>query len=95
VLSTPHQVSAIGIAGVLGWGAYCSYSFSKAAYRLAGINVSLAFCMGKNLEYLLNSPIQQPMAQIFIDSFGQNGTLALWAIVVLVQSVHSSTQFEL
>jgi hypothetical protein len=51
--------------------------------------------MGKNLEYLLNSPIQQPIAQIFIDSFGQNGTLALWAIVVLVQSVHSSTQFEL
>jgi hypothetical protein len=30
------------------------------------------------------------MAQIFFNSFGQNGTLALWAIVVLVQLVNSS-----
>jgi hypothetical protein len=43
--------------------------------------------MGTDLEYLLNSPIQQPMAQIFFNSFGQNGTLALWAIVVLIQLV--------
>jgi hypothetical protein len=43
--------------------------------------------MGTDLEYLLNSPIQQPMAQIFFNGFGQNGTLALWAIVVLVQLV--------
>jgi len=68
-------VSAIGIAGILGWA----------------INVSLAFCMGNDLEYLLNSPIQQPMAQIFFNSFGQNGTLALWAIVVLVQYMMGSS----
>ncbi|KIJ18187.1 PF00324 AA_permease [Paxillus involutus ATCC 200175] len=66
-------VSAIGIAGVLGWA----------------INVSLAFCMGSDLEPLLNSP--QPMAQIFFNSFGQKGTLTLWAIVVLVQYMMGSS----
>lgn len=64
---------------------------SKAAYRPLAINISLAFCMGTDLEYVVTSPIGQPMAQIFFNSFGQKGTLALWAIVVLVQSVNSST----
>ncbi|EGO02856.1 hypothetical protein SERLA73DRAFT_165793 [Serpula lacrymans var. lacrymans S7.3] len=68
-------VNAIGIAGILGWA----------------INVALAFCMGTDLEGLLNSPINQPMAQIFFNSFGQKGTLALWAIVVLVQYMMGSS----
>jgi hypothetical protein len=41
--------------------------------------------MGTDMDNLLNSPIGQPMAQIFFNSFGQNGTLALWSFVVLVQ----------
>ncbi|KAK7055125.1 gaba permease [Favolaschia claudopus] len=45
-------VCAIGIAGVLGWA----------------INMSLAFCMGANLEALNDS--DQPMAVIFLNSFG-------------------------
>jgi len=44
--------------------------------------------MGSDLSYLLNSPIAQPMAQIFFNSFGQTGTLALWSFVVLAQSVN-------
>ncbi|KAF9238374.1 amino acid/polyamine transporter I [Melanogaster broomeanus] len=68
-------VSAIGIAGVLGWA----------------INVSLAFCMGTDLESILDSPVGQPMAQIFFNSFGQNGTLGIWAIVVLVQYMMGSS----
>ncbi|KDQ54538.1 hypothetical protein JAAARDRAFT_135209 [Jaapia argillacea MUCL 33604] len=68
-------VSAIGIAGVLGWA----------------INVSLAFCMGTDLEAIMSSPIGQPMAVIFFNSFGQKGTLALWAIVVLVQYMMGSS----
>ncbi|KAG2047467.1 amino acid transporter [Suillus hirtellus] len=68
-------VSAIGIAGILGWA----------------INVSLTFCMGSDLESLLNSPIGQPMAQIFFNSFGQKGTLALWSFVVLVQYMMGSS----
>jgi len=66
-------VYAIGIAGVLGWA----------------INVSLAFCMGTDLEVLMNS--DQPMAQIFFNSFGQKGTLAIWAVVVIVQYMMGSS----
>lgn len=47
------------------------------------INMSLAFCMGTDLQALNDSA--QPMALIFSNSFGQKGTLALWAFVVLVQ----------
>ena len=52
---------------------------------LAAINVALAFCMGTDLDGILNDPIGQPMATIFFNSFGQKGTLAVWAIVVIVQ----------
>lgn len=47
--------------------------------------MSLAFCMGTDLQGLADSP--QPMAQIFLQGFGRNGTLAIWAFVVLVQCV--------
>lgn len=47
--------------------------------------MSLAFCMGTDLDALYQS--DQPMAAIFLNSFGQKGTLAVWAIVVLVQYV--------
>ncbi|TFY70806.1 hypothetical protein EVG20_g2193 [Dentipellis fragilis] len=62
-------VWAIAIAGLLGWA----------------INVVLAFCMGTDLDSLINSPIGQPMAQIFLNSFGKKGTLVIWSFVVLVQ----------
>ncbi|PPR02833.1 hypothetical protein CVT24_002230 [Panaeolus cyanescens] len=66
-------VSAIGIAGVLGWA----------------INMSLAFCMGTDLQALIDS--DQPMAAIFLHSFGQRPTLAIWAIVVIVQYMMGSS----
>ncbi|KJA15150.1 hypothetical protein HYPSUDRAFT_80625 [Hypholoma sublateritium FD-334 SS-4] len=66
-------VYAIGIAGVLGWA----------------INMSLAFCMGSDLQSLIDS--DQPMAQIFFNSFGQKPTLAIWAIVVIVQYMMGSS----
>ncbi|PCH43032.1 APC amino acid permease [Wolfiporia cocos MD-104 SS10] len=68
-------VGAIGIAGVLGWA----------------INVALAFCMGTDLDAIMGSSVGQPMAQIFFNSFGQKGTLALWAFVVLVQYMMGSS----
>lgn len=43
--------------------------------------------MGTDMDSIMNSPIGQPMAEIFFNSFGQKGTLALWSIVVLVQYV--------
>ena len=68
-------VGAISVAGVLGWA----------------INVSLAFCMGTDLQTILDNPIGQPMATIFFNSFGQKGTLAIWAIVVIVQYMMGSS----
>lgn len=58
--------SSIAMSVVLGWG----------------INVSLAFCMGTDLESVLNSPIGQPMAQILYTSLGQRGALALWCLII-------------
>lgn len=68
-------VGAVIIAGVLG----------------TAVNIALAFCMGNDLENLLNSPIGQPMAQIFFNSFGQNGTLVVWAFVVIAQHMMGSS----
>ncbi|KAH7925225.1 amino acid transporter [Leucogyrophana mollusca] len=62
-------VSSVSVAGILGWA----------------ISISLAFCMGTDLESLIDSPIGQPMAQIFFNSLGQKGALVLWAMIVLVQ----------
>ncbi|EJC97506.1 amino acid transporter [Fomitiporia mediterranea MF3/22] len=62
-------VGSIFVAGVLGWA----------------INIALAFCMGTDLDAIMNNEIGQPMATIFFNSFGQRGTLALWAFVVIVQ----------
>jgi hypothetical protein len=52
-----------------------------------GINVSLAFCMGADLNGILTSPIGQPMAQILYNSLGKRGALALWCLVILAQCV--------
>ncbi|KAI6038890.1 amino acid/polyamine transporter I [Pisolithus marmoratus] len=55
------------------------------------INIALAFCMGTDIEYLLDNPIGQPMAQIFFDSFGEKATLALWSFVVIAQYMMGSS----
>ncbi len=55
----------------------------------AAINMVLAFCMGTDIDNVLGSPIGQPMASIFFNSFGKKGTLAIWAVVVIVQYVLS------
>lgn len=59
-------ISSIAMSIVLGWG----------------INVSLAFCMGTDLESVLSSPIGQPMAQILYTSLGRRGALALWCLII-------------
>ncbi|KAI6117455.1 amino acid permease-domain-containing protein [Pisolithus croceorrhizus] len=66
-VTVPWAIVCSGITGILlGWA----------------INVTLAFCMGTDIGYLLSSPIGQPMAQIFFNSFGQKGTLVLWVLVI-------------
>ncbi|KAJ7619544.1 APC amino acid permease [Roridomyces roridus] len=66
-------VMAIATAGVLGWA----------------INMSLAFCMGTDLEALYASA--QPMAAIFLNSFGKKATLGIWAIVIITQYMMGSS----
>jgi len=44
--------------------------------------------MGGDLASLVDS--DQPMSQIFFQSFGQKPTLAIWSIVVVVQCVSES-----
>ncbi|KAF7421017.1 GABA-specific high-affinity permease [Pleurotus ostreatus] len=68
-------INAVGIAGVLG----------------TAINISLAFCMGTDLDAIVNSPIGQPMATIFFNSFGEKATLGVWSVVVLVQYMMGSS----
>ncbi|KAI5993805.1 amino acid permease-domain-containing protein [Pisolithus orientalis] len=68
-------VSSITVAGILGMA----------------INIALAFCMGTDIEYTLNSPIGQPMAQIFFNSLGEKATLAVWTFVVIAQYMMGSS----
>ncbi|KAG2050419.1 amino acid transporter [Suillus hirtellus] len=68
-------ISSIAMSAILGWG----------------INVSLAFCMGTDLNAILTSPIGQPMAQILYNSLGKSGALALWCFVILAQYMMGSS----
>ncbi|KAI5984921.1 amino acid/polyamine transporter I [Pisolithus orientalis] len=68
-------VSSIIVAGILG----------------LAINIALVFCMGTDIEYTLNSPIGQPMAQIFFNSLGTKATLAVWTFVVIAQYMMGSS----
>ncbi|KAF9002343.1 APC amino acid permease [Cyathus striatus] len=69
-IAIPYAIIFAAMSGIiLGWG----------------LNVTLAFCMGNNLGDILESPIEQPMATILFNSFGQKGTLAIWAFIVVIQ----------
>ena len=68
-------VLAIGIAGILG----------------TAILIVLAFCMGTDLDAIVNNPIGQPMATIFFGAFGEKGTLGVWSVVVIVQWMMGSS----
>jgi hypothetical protein len=57
----------------------------------AAVNVTLAFCMGQDLEGLMNSSLGQPMAQIFLNRLGQKGTLVMWSFIILVQYMMGSS----
>ncbi|KAH6918018.1 amino acid/polyamine transporter I [Coprinopsis sp. MPI-PUGE-AT-0042] len=53
------------------------------------INMVLAFCMGSDLQAIYDS--EQPLAQIFMNSFGKRATLGLWVVVVLVNYMMGSS----
>jgi len=39
----------------------------------------------------MNSNLGQPMAQIFLNSLGQKGTLVMWSFIILVQYMMGSS----
>ena len=57
----------------------------------AAVNVVLVFCMGQDLNGLMTGSLGQPMAQIFLNSFGQNGTLVMWTFIILAQYMMGSS----
>ncbi|KAK4946864.1 GABA-specific high-affinity permease [Elasticomyces elasticus] len=47
--------------------------------------IVIAACMTPDFESLLSSPFGQPMAQIYYDAIGKNGTLGLMSLLFIVQ----------
>ena len=47
--------------------------------------------MGQDLQAIMDSSFGQPMAQIFFNSFGQKGTLAVWSFIIVVQYMMGSS----
>jgi len=79
------RLSLVGVCGTT------CHTLILITFSSPGINVSLAFCMGTDLENVLNSPIGQPMAQILYNSLGQRGALALWCLIISTLYVFSGT----
>ncbi|KDQ08717.1 hypothetical protein BOTBODRAFT_118262 [Botryobasidium botryosum FD-172 SS1] len=74
-------VNAIAISGVLG----------------TALMITIAFCMGPDLQAILDSDIQQPMAtaritrSILFNSIGPEGTLGIWSVIVIIQFMMGSS----
>ncbi len=56
-------------ATVLGWGEFsCRYTttvpWQLTNLRREAMNISLVFCMGRDYQTIINSPIGQPMATV-------------------------------
>ena len=82
-------------AGILGIGTVFIILVRLASCLFQALhpamNVALAFCMGQDLDRLMESNLGQPMAQIFLNSFGNNGTLAMWSFIILAQYMMGSS----
>ncbi|KAF7361655.1 GABA permease [Mycena venus] len=47
------------------------------------VTIVLAFYIGNDLDLVIRNSIGQPMATIFFNSIGKQGTLAIWAFMIL------------
>ncbi|MCJ1308584.1 GABA-specific high-affinity permease [Agyrium rufum] len=47
--------------------------------------IVIAGCMSQDLSHILETPFGQPMAQIYFDAVGKNGTLGLMSLLMIVQ----------
>ena len=65
--AVPYGILFATLSSVaLGWGGSLRFVLppSHVFNILKGINVALAFCMGTDLQNIVNSPIGQPMATV-------------------------------
>jgi amino acid transporter len=79
-------LNSLGIGCILGFGMSLlskDLVLGPTDLNPTAINIALAFCMGGDLQSLVNS--NQPMAQIFLNGFGSKPTLGIWAVVIIVQ----------
>ncbi|KAI8069373.1 amino acid transporter [Gongronella butleri] len=59
---------------------------SVISTAVAGWLLLLAVCFSvKDVDAVLSSPLQMPMAQVMYDACGKQATLGLWFLVILVQ----------
>ncbi|SJL00752.1 related to UGA4-GABA permease-also involved in delta-aminolevulinate transport [Armillaria ostoyae] len=77
-------------ATILGWGEFPGHYTTTVPWQLTSLrreamNISLVFCMGRDYQSIIDSPIGQPMATIFFNSFGRTGTLIVWSFIILAQ----------
>ncbi|KAF7984560.1 hypothetical protein HWV62_13765 [Athelia sp. TMB] len=94
------MISACSIASILGFGARClihlEANFSLAnVIALQGVNVALAFCMGTDIDAILASPIEQPLATLTSASrqtfaFARDGALPFSRWIYRINA-HTST----
>jgi amino acid transporter len=86
---------SVCIAAIFGLGITLSFYHAQLVTESkisnVAVNVTLAFCMGQDLESLMNSSLGQPMAQIFLNSLGQKGTLVMWSFIILAQYMMGSS----
>ncbi|ELU40122.1 APC amino acid permease [Rhizoctonia solani AG-1 IA] len=67
------------------WTIVLCFSRDIAEDTPPALNIAIAFCMGTNINAILNSSIGQPLAAIFFNSFGERATLGIWSVVVVTQ----------
>ncbi|KAK0441891.1 APC amino acid permease [Armillaria borealis] len=69
------------------------FSIFSASILGWAMNISLVFCMGRNYQTIIDSPIGQPMATVdSVNSFGKTGTLVVWSFIILTQFAISLNQ---
>ena len=86
-----NQMGSIVATCTLGWGMDSRKYYSDLmVFYLLGVIIALAFCMGTDLNAILNSTTGQPMAQILYNSLGQRGALVAWCLIIAGQYVLSA-----
>lgn len=50
--------------------------------------IAICFSMNRDVAAVYGTPLGQPMAQIYLDSFGKTGALAIWSCMLVLQCMY-------